>query len=71
MDYVPMFGKFVGPWRPAFAWLPTRLFDGELVWLRKIVRRRVQKHDYLTGGPDQWWFYALPAVLPPSPRIGE
>lgn len=56
----PQFGFFAGPPRKAFAWLPTPLFDGHWVWLRPIIKRRVQKHDYLSGGPDWWWFRSLP-----------
>lgn len=56
----PMFGNPVGPWRRLFAWWPVRLFDGTWVWLRFVSRRRIQLHQYLSGGSDHWWQYALP-----------
>ena len=52
----PQFGDFVGPWRKAFAWLPTKTYDGSLIWLRGYRRRRVQLHDYLPGPTTQWWW---------------
>ena len=51
----PRFGHPIGIWRPAFAWLPTRMFDGKLVWLRTYWTRRIQKYHYLDGGADFWW----------------
>lgn len=59
-DPKPMFGDPIGPWRPWFAWYPVRSYDGVLLWLCKVGRRRIQKHDYLIGGEPlaQWWQYA-------------
>lgn len=51
----PMFGNPIGPWHDWFCWYPTRTYDGRLVWLRWLRRRRIQKHSYLFGGPDAWW----------------
>lgn len=62
MSARPQFGDFVGPWRDAFAWLPTRTFDGALIWLRAYRRRRVQLHDYLPGPVTQWWWNDLKEV---------
>ncbi len=58
----PRFGAPIGPWRPWFAWRPVETFDGVCTWLRPVMRRRIQKHDYLTGGEPlaQWWQYAFP-----------
>ena len=54
----PTFGDPIGPWRRVFAWWPTRTYDRQLVWLRPVWRRCIQKHDYLYGGDDFWWQYA-------------
>ena len=50
-----MFGSPIGPWVPAFAWLPVDTIDAGWVWLRFYRKRRVQKHQYLFGGADLWW----------------
>lgn len=68
-DPRPAFGDPVGPWRSWFAWKPVRTFDGVWMWLRRVKRRRIQKHDYLPGGPDFWWQYAmLGDVFTPHPK---
>lgn len=69
----PAFGDPIGPWRPWFAWRPIRTFDWAWCWWKPVVRRRVQKHDYLPyGAPEQWWQYALPGDVPtPSPSAQE
>lgn len=54
----PRFGFAVNEWAKCFAWLPVVTFDGRLVWLRPVMRRRFHLHDYLNGGPEQWWVYA-------------
>lgn len=60
----PLFGFPVGPWRRLFAWWPVRLFDGTLVWLRFVRRRRIQPHNYLYDGVNAaWWQYALEADI--------
>lgn len=51
------FGFPVGPWHDHFAWFLIRTYDDRLVWLRRVRRRRIQKHFYLDGGPDSWWQY--------------
>jgi hypothetical protein len=56
----PRFGVPIGEFHRVFAWLPVRTYDRRLVWLRPVWRRCIQKHDYLTGGPDFWWQYSLP-----------
>lgn len=56
----PAFGDFVGPWFEWFAWRPIKTYNGRTAWLRKVWKRRVQAHDYLSG-PNQgsWWWYCL------------
>lgn len=54
-DFVPVFGDPCGPWIKSFAWLPRETYDGGLVWLRRIWKRRICKHHYLDGGADFWW----------------
>jgi hypothetical protein len=56
----PLYGKPIGPWRRHFPLVPCRTFDGLLVWLRPMVKRRIQTHAHLPGPTDQWWQYALP-----------
>lgn len=58
--YVPSFADFTGPWRDAFAWLPTRMFTGQWVWLRKYRRRPLLKKPHLDGPDWQGWFNGLP-----------
>lgn len=53
----PKFGDPCGPWIRAFAWRPRFTFDGGTVWLRRVWKRHIQKHDWLTGGGDFWWQY--------------
>ncbi len=54
----PLFGRPIGPWRVWFAWKPIRTFDGELLWLRRVKRRRIQAHPHLSLFDEQWWQYA-------------
>jgi hypothetical protein len=56
----PMFGDPVGPWRTWFAWYPVQSYDGIWMWFQTVACRRIQKHEYLTGGEPlaQWWQYA-------------
>ena len=54
----PQFGFPVAAWHFWFAWFPIRTFDGRLTWLRRVKRRLIQKHDYLNGGPTNWWQYS-------------
>jgi hypothetical protein len=30
------------------------------VWMRPLIRRRIQLHQHLPGPGDQWWQYAFP-----------
>jgi hypothetical protein len=55
----PRFGNPVGPWHNWFAWKPVQTYDMRWVWLRRVRRRCIQKHEYLTGGADFWWQYRL------------
>lgn len=52
------FGFPISDWHSSFALMPHRTFDGRLVWLSPVMRRRYHLHEYLTGGADQWWVYA-------------
>ena len=56
---MPKFGFPIGPFHEWFAWYPIRTFDHRLVWLKTVLRRRIQKHSYLDGGPDAWWQYKM------------
>lgn len=56
----PQFGDPVGDPHLWFAWKPVRTFDRRFVWLRKVYRQAVFKHQYLRGGSDWWYRYALP-----------
>lgn len=51
-----MFGTPIGPWHDWFAWFPIQTYDQRFAWLRRVRRRCVQKHQYLTGA-DRWWQY--------------
>lgn len=53
----PMFGDPKGPWIKSFAWRPVFTFDGGNVWLRRVWKRHIFKHQYLNGGADWWWQY--------------
>ncbi len=55
----PRFGHPVSPWHWWFAWHPVWTWDHRLVWLRRIQRRVIQTHDYLSAcrGPGWWWQY--------------
>lgn len=55
----------VGPPRRWFAWRPVKTFDGCWVWLRFIVRFRMQKKEYLPGSDYPWWAYAYPEDFRP------
>lgn len=54
----PMFGDPIGEWHQWFAWRPVFTYDRRLVWLRRVLRRCIQKHLWLRGGPEFWWQYA-------------
>ena len=63
----PLFGDPKGPWIKSFAWLPRFTYDGGYVWLHRVWKRHIQKHQYLDGGADWWWQYrAYPPWFPPS-----
>ena len=54
----PLFGEPLSPWHWWFAWRPVQTWDHRWVWLRRIQRRFIQKHEYLShGGNDWWWQY--------------
>ena len=58
--YGPVFGDWIGPPRQWWAWYPVRTFDGMLVWLRPVIRRRAQTKLTLPGPTLHWWEYFLP-----------
>lgn len=51
----PLFGSPVADWHRWFAWRPVDTVDHGYVWLAHIWRRRIQRHQYLNGGPDFWF----------------
>lgn len=57
--FKPMFGEPIAPWRNWFAWRPVETVDGGWCWLQTVRYRRVYKHQYLRGGADFWFQYAL------------
>lgn len=55
----PVFGDPCGPWIKPFAWLPCFTYDSGTVWLCKVWKRHIFKHQYLDGGgSDYWWQYS-------------
>jgi hypothetical protein len=63
MSKQPLFGNPIGPWHDWYAWRPVQTYDQRWVWLRKVRRRCIQKHEYLTGGgADFWWQYDIEAT---------
>lgn len=57
--YTPMFGRPIAGWHRWFAWRPVWSVDRGYVWLRVLNRRRIHKHQYLDGGADFWFQYAV------------
>lgn len=55
-----MFSNHVGPPHTVFAWFPVRTYYGRWVWMRRIVRQRIQKKAWLDGPDWAFWAYALP-----------
>ena len=53
------FGQIAGPAHSWFAWRPVRLWYGKWVWLRRLDRARVVKHEYLDGPDWEFWTYNL------------
>jgi len=64
----PRFGNPVGPWHWWFAWRPIKTYDRRTVWLRWVLRRCIQKHEYLTGGDDFWWQFTVARLSPKEPQ---
>lgn len=52
----PFFGD-AGPWHDHFAILPIRTYDQQLVWLRWVRRRLVEKRHLVIGASDAWFQY--------------
>lgn len=57
-SYTPAFGRPIADWHKWFAWRPVNTVDRGTMWLRFVWRRRIEKHDYLDGGPDRWFQHA-------------
>lgn len=55
----PQFGTPIAPFHKWFAWYPIKTYDHRIIWLRPVWRRRIQKHQHLNGGPNDWWQYSL------------
>jgi hypothetical protein len=53
-----VFCDILGEPEIAFAWLPTRCFDGQWVWLRPVWRRLCVLRFNVDGCFDPWWQYA-------------
>lgn len=53
----PTFGDPIGPWHRWFAWFPIKTYDRRRVFLHYVERRCIQRHAYLSGGPDFWFQY--------------
>lgn len=51
----PLFGDPKGPWIRSFAWVPRFTYDAGTVWLCRVWKRHIHKHQYLDGGADWWW----------------
>jgi hypothetical protein len=54
----PLFGVPVAPWHMWFAWRPVRTWDGQIIWMRWVWRRWIQKKLHLIGATTMWWQYA-------------
>ncbi|WP_191057789.1 hypothetical protein [Geminicoccus harenae] len=56
----PRFGYPIAQWHRWLAWRPVKCWDGRIVWLRMVYRRRCQLYGYLSPSfPHQWWQYAI------------
>jgi hypothetical protein len=60
----PRFGSPIGPWHKWWAWRPVHSYDRRLIWLRPCWRRCIQKHNYLDGGGEFWFQYAVELPQP-------
>lgn len=60
----PMFGEPVSDWFRWFAWHPVETVDRGRRWLVPVWRRRIYKHQFLSGGPDFWFQHTC--VIPPE-----
>ena len=50
-----LFASPVGPWVECFSLLPTQLYNGEYIWLRKYHKKLMVVHSYLQHGGDTFW----------------
>lgn len=57
--YRPAFGEPVSGWYRWFAWRPVNTVDRGWRWLKVVNCRRIYKHQFLDGGPDFWFQYAV------------
>ena len=51
------FASPVGDWHLWFAWFPIKTWDKRIVWLRRVERRLLVKHSYLSGPSSEWFEY--------------
>lgn len=62
MDYIPLHiqdGK-ASAWEHKFAWLPVRLEEGGVAWLRPVFRRYFYPPTWFVGpAPYRWPQYSL------------
>lgn len=59
-DY--LFASPAGPWIRCFFWVPTRLYDGRIAWLRSGWGQCMAVHTYLQNGGDSFWRYTTTTV---------
>ena len=56
----PMFSQYASPWHKWFAWRPVTTWDGRLVWLKVVYRRRIFPSLLIEGCADPWMEYHSP-----------
>lgn len=68
-NYPPKYADPIGHWHKIFACIPINTLDEGWKWLCFVQRRRTQKHDWLSGGPDLFWQYlSLTAITSHPPK---
>lgn len=54
-----IFADYAGPQKRTFAWLPVKLWNGRLAWMRHVWRRHaVVKAHLCPGGGDVFLMYS-------------
>ena len=58
-----VFGDYIGGWHRKFCLLPRKTYDGRIVWLRWVWRRRVLLKEHIQLDHPlaraQWWMYTI------------